>query len=348
MKKNLKNVVVFIFALFLVAGVFAQQKINLKIGSVSPDNSPWSVEQKKMAQEWAKITNGEVTITFMNATALGGENGVIQKMKVARPGMKAPLDGGIFTNIGIYELAPESHVLTLCMPFMFKDQSEIDYVIKNTENHINKAIEDQGFYLIGWFNVGMLYFCTKEEVRTLDQLKKVSLSVGGITSPELGKAFQHAGYTTSDVSNEKILSSLKSSTGCGGLYTIPMYAYAAQYSKYAKYVLNMPICPVMAGFVVNKQVWDSVPEKYKPALLESLRKTEGVFVGVQQKNDADYLQKIADDGGVLTNLTPSEKQAFYDSMADDALRMTKSGEVKVINYAFFKEIEALLKKYRGQ
>ena len=145
MKKNLKNVVVFIFASFLVAGVFAQQKINLKIGSVSPDNSPWAVEQKKMAQEWAKITNGEVTITFMNATALGGENGVIQKMKVARPGMKAPLDGGIFTNIGIYELAPESHVLTLCMPFMFKNQSEIDYVIKNTENNINKAMEDQGF-----------------------------------------------------------------------------------------------------------------------------------------------------------------------------------------------------------
>ena len=79
-----------------------------------------------------------------------------------------------------------------------------------------------------------------------------------------------------------------------------------------------------------------------------MRKTENVFVGVQQKNDADYLQKIADDGGVITNLTPSEKQAFYDSMADDALRMTNSGEVKVINYAFFKEIEALLKKYRGQ
>ena len=79
-----------------------------------------------------------------------------------------------------------------------------------------------------------------------------------------------------------------------------------------------------------------------------MRKTENVFVGVQQKNDADYLQKIADDGGVITNLTPSEKQAFYDSMADDALRMTNSGEVKVINYDFFKEIEALLKKYRGQ
>ena len=78
----------FILFAMMIASTFAfgQQRINLKIGSVSPDNSPWSVEQKKMAQDWARITNGEVTVTFMSATALGGENGVIQKMRLARPG----------------------------------------------------------------------------------------------------------------------------------------------------------------------------------------------------------------------------------------------------------------------
>lgn len=343
-----KKIIVAVSFMMIAAFAFAQQKINLKIGSVSPDNSPWSVEQKKMAQEWAKITNGEVTITFYSATALGGENGVIQKMRVARPGQKAPLDGGIFTNIGMYELAPDSNILTFCMPFMFDNQGEIDYVFEKTAKHVNDAIEDKGFYLLGWFNVGMVYFCTKEEVRTLDKLKSVNLSVGGITSPELGLAFQKAGYQTIDVPNEKILSSLKSSTGCGGLYTIPMYAYAAQYSKYAKYVLNLPVAPVMAGFVVNKQVWDSVPDKYKPALLESIRKTENVFVGVQQQNDAEYLKKIEEDGGVVVNLTQAEKQAFFDSMHDDAMRMTSSGEIKVINYPFFIEIEKLLKEYRSR
>nr|MCR4790117.1 TRAP transporter substrate-binding protein DctP [Treponemataceae bacterium] len=222
---KIRKILSVFFTLAFVASAFAAP-INLKIGSVCPDNSPWSVEQKRLAKEWAEITNGEVTLTFLNATALGGEKGVIQKMKIARPGQKAPLDGGIFTNIGVYELAPESHVLTFCLPFMFKDQGEIDYVFKETEGHVNKAIEDQGFEMIGWFNVGMIYFFTKEEVRTVEKLKSVSLSVGGVTSPELGKAFQHAGYTTSDVSNEKMLSSLKSATGCGGLYTIPMYAYA--------------------------------------------------------------------------------------------------------------------------
>ena len=128
----------------------------------APENSPWAIEQKKIAQEWARVTNGAVNVNCMSATALGGEAGVIQKMRVARPGQKAPLDGGIFTNIGIFELAPETNIMTLCIPFMFRDQEELSLVLNECQGEINAAIEDQGFVLLGWFNVGMAYLFTKE------------------------------------------------------------------------------------------------------------------------------------------------------------------------------------------
>ena len=342
-----KNILVILCAFcFLATSAFAQ-KITLKVGSVAPENSPWSIEQRRLAQEWTKITEGNVNISFMAASALGGENGVIQKMRVSRPGQKAPLDGGIFTNIGVYELAPKSNVLTLCIPFMIRDQNELSLVLDKMSSHINAAVEEQGFVLLGWFNVGWAYFFTKEEVRSPEQLKNISLSVGGITSPELGRAFQYAGYKTDDVPNEKILSSLKSTTGCGGLYTIPMYAYAAQYSKYAPYVLGMPICPVIAGFVVNKKTWESIPEKYKPALLESINNAEKAFVNVQQNNDNAFLQKIEAEGGKIVKLTPSEKSVFELDLYNDALKMTKASEIRIINYDFFQKADAILKAYRA-
>ena len=342
-----KRLVVALMCLVAFTSIYAQ-KINLKIGSVAPDNSPWAIEQKKIAQEWAKSTNGAVNVTFMTATALGGEAGVIQKMRVARPGQKAPLDGGIFTNIGIYELAPETNILTLCIPFMFRDQEELSLVLKESQNEINAAIEEQGFVLLGWFNVGWAYFFTKEEVRTPTQLKNVSLSVGGITSPELGRAFQHAGYKTDDVPNEKILSSLKSNSGCGGLYTIPMYAYAAQYSKHASYVLGMPICPVMSGFVVNKNVWASIPDNYKEVIMANIREAEKKFIEIQQENDNNYLTKIKAEGGTVVELTQAEKDVFQQDLYNDAIKMGESKETTVINYDFFKRIDAILQKHRGQ
>ena len=346
-KMKFRKLFAILMCVFAVSSIHAQ-KVNLKIGSVAPDNSPWAIEQKKIAQEWAKLTNGQVNLTFMSASALGGEAGVIQKMRVARPGQKAPLDGGIFTNIGVYELAPKSNILTLCVPFMFRDQEELTLVLEETQNEINAAIDEQGFILLGWFNVGWAYFFTKEEVRTPTQLKNVSLSVGGITSPELGRAFQHAGYKTDDVSNEKILSSLKSNNGCGGLYTIPMYAYAAQYSKHAKYVLGLPICPVMGGFVVNKNVWASIPENHKEVIMANIREAEQKFIEIQQSNDNNYLSKIEAEGGFITRLTDAEKAVFEEDLYNDAIRMGESKETNVINFDFFKRIDAILQKHRGQ
>ena len=344
---NFKRLFVVLMCLLAFSSLYAQ-KFNLKIGSVAPDNSPWAIEQKKIAQEWAKATNGTINVNFMTAIALGGEAGVIQKMRVARPGQKAPLDGGIFTNIGIYELAPETNILTLCVPFMFRDQEELSLVLKESQDEINAAIEEQGFVLLGWFNVGWAYFFTKEEVRNPTQLKNVSLSVGGITSPELGRAFQHAGYKTDDVSNEKILSSLKSNNGCGGLYTIPMYAYAAQYSKHASYVLGMPICPVMSGFVINKNVWASIPDNYKEVIMANIREAEKKFIEIQQENDNNYLSKIQAEGGTIVQLTQAEKDVFQADLYNDAIKMGESKETTVINYDFFKRIDAILQKHRGQ
>jgi TRAP-type C4-dicarboxylate transport system substrate-binding protein len=231
---------------------------------------------------------------------------------------------------------------------MFRDQEELSLVLKESQNEINSAIEEQGFVLLGWFNVGWAYFFTKEEVRTPTQLKNVSLSVGGITSPELGRAFQHAGYKTDDVPNEKILSSLKSNSGCGGLYTIPMYAYAAQYSKHASYVLGMPICPVMSGFVVNKNVWASIPDNYKEVIMANIREAEKKFIEIQQENDNNYLTKIKAEGGTVVELTQAEKDVFQQDLYNDAIKMGESKETTVINYDFFKRIDAILQKHRGQ
>jgi len=46
-------------------------------------------------------------------------------MRPLRPGQAAPLDGAIFTNIGAYELAPESNILTLAMPFYLRTKRKL-------------------------------------------------------------------------------------------------------------------------------------------------------------------------------------------------------------------------------
>jgi len=136
----------------------------------------------------------------------------------------------------------------------------------------------QGFELLGWFNVGWANFIQKRNTNSW-RTKKIKLSVGGVTSSELGKAFQRAGYMTEDVPNDKILQSIKSANGVQGLYTIPMYAYASQYHKSLNYVLNTAICPVLANFVVSEASWNKIPNQYKDDLLAAVKQSEEKFIG---------------------------------------------------------------------
>ena len=93
MKKICFFLSVLLLSFFSVYG----QVINIKIANIAPERSPWDIELKKMAQEWNKITNGKVRLTFINAVTLGDETGVIKKITSVRPGQKSPLQGGVFS-----------------------------------------------------------------------------------------------------------------------------------------------------------------------------------------------------------------------------------------------------------
>ena len=336
-------VLLFLFPLFLNAQ--QAQPITVKIASVAPVRSPWDMEQKVLAEEWARITNGSVELKFYNVGSLGGEGGVIKKMKAIRPGQKSPIDGAIFTNIGIYELAPASQALTLTVPFLFRDQEELSYVLDALNPEIEKAINDAGFELLGWFNVGWANFFTKTEVGTPSELKKNKMGFSGISSPGMMAAFKSAGFTMEDVPGEKMLQSIKSANGIKVAYCIPMYAYATAYHTGLPYAIDVSLNPIMSAFLISSSTWQTIPSQYRPALKEAVRKAEAKFISVQQEADRDYLSKMEAEGSTLIKLTDAERMQWEQSFTVDAEKMANiSGSV--IDGPFYRKISSLLQDYR--
>jgi TRAP-type C4-dicarboxylate transport system substrate-binding protein len=333
-------------ALLTAGTIFAaEEKISMKLASVAPVRSPWDIEQRKLAQEWTRITNGLVTVQFFDVAAQGGEGAVIQKLRATRPGQKPPLDGAIFTNIGLYELAPETNILTLCTPFLFRNQAEVDYVFDKFKGDMAGPIAKKGYTLIGVFPVGWIYFATKESVETPEQLKKLRLALGGIGSSELTAAFKTAGFNVDNTPAEKIAQSIKTPGGVQGIYSIPMYIYATKMHETLRYLLDLPICPVFSGLFVSNETWAAIPERYKPELLAALRKTEQTFLAVSKNNDGQYLKLMADSGVTLTKLSPAQKAYWESTLKADAQRMAHSNS-SVIDLAFQQRIMAALDTYR--
>ncbi|MDR3283792.1 MAG: TRAP transporter substrate-binding protein DctP [Treponema sp.] len=316
----------------------------IKIASVAPNNSPWDVEQKKLAQEWARITENQVILQFFDATALGGEGGVIQKLRTVRPGQRAPLDGAIFTSLGISQLAPDSHVLTFCVPFMFRNQDEVDYIFDLFSPEIQQAIKDKGYVLLGWFNVGWIYFSTKESAETPEKLKNLKLAMGGMDSPELNTAFKTAGFKLEAVSADKLAQNLKAPGGVQGVYGIPMYTYATKFYESLPYILDVPICPILAAFVISENTWNAIPESYKLRMREAVKKSQQVFMDVQRETDKQYLDLMEKAG--VTRVKPVGLAHWEDVLQGDARKMADTGST-VINRDSYYRIESALEEYRA-
>lgn len=340
----MKKAFVSVLMSVLVLQAFYSQVKTLKIATIAPARSVWDVEEKRLAGEWAKITGGNVQMQFMSAAAMGGEMGVIQKLNAVRPGQRAPIDGALFTNLGIASLVPETKFLTLACPFVFHNQDEVDYTLKELSPKLTKAALDKGYKILGWFNVGWAYFYTKKIVRTPQDLKSQRLSVAGVGMPELTNTFKAAGYATMDVPSEKLLQSMRTPGGVEGFYSIPLYAYAGQYYKSLPYILDVPICPVIAAFVMSEKSWSEIPEQYKDEMMKKVKEAQARFVESQRTADRDYIKRSVEGGCTLVTLSNEELNVMRDTLSHDAEAMTKTG---IFDQAMYDNILAILKKLRG-
>ena len=307
--------------------------------------SPWDVEQRALAQEWSEITHGEVTVTFYDTNSLGGEKGVIQKFRSVRPGMKAPLDGAIFTTIGLHELAPSASIYTLSIPFLIRNQKELDAVLNTYGPELKAEYSKAGFEMIAWTNVGWLSFYTKDKFSTLDELKKIKIASAGLDSPILGDSFRAAGFTIEDIEQAKLLQSLKSSGGVRGFFGVHMYAYVTGMSKSVSYALDTKLCPVLAGLVISNDAWAKIPAQYKPAMVAAAVRMRARLDASLDASDRNYMNMMKAEG--VTAITPTSAElADWERLFARDINTVDRSAPGAFNVAMYHKIQDMLQAGR--
>ena len=81
-----------------------------------------------------------------------------------------------------------------------------------------------------------------------------------------------------------------------------MYAYAGQYYKSLPYILDAPICPVMAALIVSAPVWSGISAAHKTAMLNGVKKAQANFIAAQRSSDKEYLDRCIEGGCTLVKI----------------------------------------------
>jgi TRAP-type C4-dicarboxylate transport system substrate-binding protein len=323
----------------------AQEKIQLKIASVAPSRSPWDIQQRELAQEWSQITDGLVSVTFFDSNSLGGEKGVIQKLRSSRPGQKPPLDGAILTTTGLNELNPDVMIFTLSVPFLITSQKELDATLDKFGPDFIAKYRKSGFEMIAWSNVGWLSFYTKDPFTSLQELKKIKIAAAGLDSPTIENVFHTSGFTTEAVVGSKLLQSLKSSNGVHGFYGVHMFAYVTGFSKTVNYALDAKLCPVLAGFVMASETWAKIPEKYRAKMLDAASRMEVRLNAALEASDRDYVARMKAEGVNIVTLSPAELTSWQAEFSKDVDKVTKSVP-GAFDLTLYRNIQSYLKSVK--
>lgn len=262
----------------------AAQNIVVKMATLAPQGSNWHQSLVEMADQWQKITKGQVTVRLYPGGVAGDDSDVVRKMRLGT------LNAGLLTITGLTDLDRSN--LALEIPMAFAGEDELLCVLDKMAPELENRIAAKGFVLLGWSDGGFVRFFSKSPVRTPDDLKKLKMFVwtGDDLTTELWKS---GGFNPVPLPSTEISTALQTGLVQAVTTTTQAAVLLNWYDK-APNMLDLNWAVLLGGIVINKATWDKIPAEYRPALQESARATgkklrEAVHAGVPK--DVVAMQK---------------------------------------------------------
>ena len=288
-------------AVFVVAAavpVATQSRVNIKLGSLVPENSPWANALKGMGAAWSKTTGNRVRIQpYFNV--FPSESAIIGRMALNNLQM-ATLQAG-----GLAEIDEAFNVFGI--PFFFQSDEELAAVQQALTPIIERRLAVKKFRLVHWGNAGWVQVFSKEAIRNLDDLKHAKLYTGDGT-PKMVQWYTSNGFHVVPLPAAEIPKQLKLPTGAiDAAPSPPVLALTLQFFRDAPYMLDVRVAPLTGATIVTEAAWNKISPADRTAMLDTAKQVEAQIQkdapGLDAKAVTEMkgagLQVIALDEGVL-------------------------------------------------
>ncbi len=318
-----------LFCLLLSSSLtFADPKI-LKVGSLTPRESPWG----QVLRVWVKAVNektqGQVQIEmFWNGTQ-GDEGALISKMRLGQ------LAGAIVTGVGLSLIDPQVNVLQA--PGLYADWSRLDKVRDAFRPRFDASFRKAGFELVGWGDIGLDRFMSKGfAVKNPVDLKGKHPWTWK-EDPILPAVFSSLGVTPVATSVPEALPELSN----GNVDCMSISALGAeqlQWSSRLDTINTMVVAPNIGGMVLTKSALDRLTAAERAAVLDAGRIAASALTERIRKEDALALERLK-KRFVVVEPTPESLQLWKQVFVQARARLAEG----TLSKAMLEEAQELAK-----
>jgi TRAP-type transport system periplasmic protein len=310
----------------------AKKVVEIKLGTLAPRDSAWGGVFRAWAKAVKEESGGTVELTWFFNAQQGDETEMIGKSRSKQ------MAGGAFTATGLSAIFPS--VIALQMPGLFDNWDQLDKVRNDpdTRAKLEKGIEDGGFKILGWGDVGIGHIMfrpdngkgdpVKPDIRTPENLKAYNTFY--ISGDAIGSTFlQKVGVAApKTLSVPAILPGL-SNREKGAIDVITAPAIAAEQLQWAPqvtHVLDMPVGFGIGGLVMNKDIFNGLPAEAKAALQKTGKNAGELLTGRIRGIDKDAWARALKDKKVITP-TDAEKALWAAKFKETRVQLKADGKV---------------------
>ena len=334
MKIKFKLLILGILYLIMVPTAQTADTIKIKLTTLAPRGSSYYKILNKMGDEWKKISDGSIRLIIYPGGIQGGEAAMVDRLRIDQS------QAAFLTAVGLSEIEPA--VLGLqSLPMMFNSLEEVDYIGGRLRPRLEKRLEEKGFQVIFWADVGWIRFFSRDPMITPADLKKMKLfSWAGNTAQV--DIMHSAGFNPVSLETADILPGLQT----GLIDVVPMppfYALSQQVYLPAPNMLELDWAPLVGAAVITMKAWNEIPLELREGLLEaSSRAGEEIKAAGRLENHESVLTMEKKWGLKVHPVSPEVNEEWRRCVE----KIYPEIRGKIVPADIFDEVVRLLKEYR--
>ncbi len=312
--------------------VAAKEEYVIKFATLAPEGSPWMNTFHKINGEINRKTSGQVKLKAYPGGVLGEDRDMFRKIRIGQ------IHAGGFTGSGLCLV--NSDITVMATPFLFHDYREVDYVLGKMEGHFKRGVENEGYVLLGWSEIGFVYLLSNVSVTSMEELRgaKVwSLEGDPLATPVLRKA----GVTPIPLGIPDVLMALQTNL-IDVVYAPPLAAIALQWFTKVKYMTNLPLIYSIGGVLISKAVFDKMPSNLQGIIKEVFQHYTSLL-NERTRRDNDEAIKVMVKQGIKL-VTPTNEQT--EELKRISLKAVDELVGSIFSRDVFTEVRSHLDRYR--
>lgn len=323
-------IAVFSFVLFGNTTHADSKQTKIKIAHIAPEGSTWDRILKEFNEELKVKTNQRVSLQIYSGGVAGDDKGVLSKVRIGQ------LDGGVFTGVGMGQILPEVRILDL--PFFLTNEGEFERVRTGLTPYFKKAFAEKGFILIGWMDIGFVYFYSAKPILNLRDLQKTKVWTWE-GDPLSRICLEEIGVSPVPLSIVDVMMGLN--TGMiDTVYVPPIGAVSFQWYVRTKYQTSTPLGFATTALLVRKNTFEKLSQDDQNTMLALFEKHfKGLSQLIQKQNieatevmEKRGVQKVIWPQADINELKTSSERVmkkligkqYSSDLLDEAIRFKKN------------------------